>query len=292
MKRGKRGQIALYVIIAIVIVGVIAVLFAFRSQIFKPSFTAEEAQKLVSAQVQPVRDTVEGCMRTMAMKTLNTMGRGGGYAYPKAERVSVPTSVMPDALAISYALYKDSTGYQNYLPSLNEMKSEFVDFVGKNPDWSSCINNFANFKLILDVSNGSLAMNSSALDFGEKSGQIVIIFTYPVTIAKQNATSLIDNYIVRIPVNLYLIHDTAASITNNIASGGNFVVLLQDLAKQQEANLRINPEAETILVRSSSYTEELSLSPPVYAARTLFKVQYNNKALETPFDFYLLAGED
>ncbi len=290
--RAKRGQIALYVIIAIVVISAIALVYMFRGGTFKPLLSSEEAQKLVNSQIQPVRDKVTDCMEIVTRKTLNTMGRQGGYIYPKAERIEIPSSVMPDAPVISYALYKDSSGYHNTLPSVEEMKEEFVEFIMKNPEFESCINDFEEFKKLMDVEKKELSIDVDKIDFGEKSGQIVIPFNYPVELRRGNATTLVDNYVIKIPINLYKIHETSVTILNKITSNENIVVMLQDMAKEQEKELRKNPESEKLFVFANSYSElRTDVEEIAYSTKTLFRIEYQNKALEEPFNFYFLSGE-
>ena len=290
----KRGQIALFVIIAIIIVAAIVLVYVFRPSIFKPALTAEESQKLVSSQVQPVRDYITECMKISSRKTLNTMGRQGGYFLPKVERVSMPSSVMPDAPVVSYALFYDSSrGYVNQLPSLNEMKNEFADWLENNVEFITCINEFAPFKKILDVeSDYNMTVDRSALDFGEKSGEIVIPFTYPVKLSSQNSTTLVDGYIVKIPINMERIRETSARITNSMALGKNYMEVIKEESDISWSELRDNSNAEKIFIGAEAFTNvPTELSGSTYDDKNLlFTLRYERTGLDAPFEYSLLVG--
>lgn len=293
--RRKRGQIGLYVIIAIIIVAALVLLLVFKPSVFKLALTAEESQKLVSSQVQPVRDYVEGCMRIVARKTLNTMGRQGGNFFPRAERVNMPASVMSDAPLVSYSLFYDSSrGYLNLLPSLNELKDEFADAIENNIEFALCINDFEPFKKILDVEPSyNLTVDRENLDFGEKSGQIVLPFSYAVKLSKENATTLVDNYVIKIPINMARIRETAARIVNSMAIGKNYMEVISDESKIQWAQLREDASAEKILLDMQAYTEvPTDLAGKDYNEKNfLFKLEYQRPNLEKPFRYYVLIGK-
>ena len=291
----KRGQIALFVIIAIILVAAIVLLYTFRQSVFKPVLSSEDAQKLVSAQIQPVRDYITGCFKISARKTLNTMGRQGGHFLPRGERVSIPGSVMPDAPFVSYALMYDSSsgGYVNQLASLNEMKGDFADWMQSNLEFGQCINQFSAFSQILDVQGAyNLTIDRKNLDFGETSGQIVIPFTYPVKISKQNATTLVDNYVVKIPINMARIRETSARITNSFVTGENYMQIIKDEGEIEWDQLRSDSASERMLISSAAYSD----IPSALSGSTnnnknlLFKIEYQRPDLDVPFDYYLLIG--
>lgn len=291
----KRGQIALFVIIAIAIVAAIVLVYLFRSSIFTPALSAEESQKIVSSQVQPVRDYVTECMKISSRKTLNTMGRQGGYFLPKVERVAMPSSVMPDAPVISYALFYDSSrGYVNQLPSINEMKTEFANWLENNIEFVTCINEFAPFTKILDVQSPyNLTIDRKNLDFGEISGEIVIPFNYPVKLSKQNSTTLVDNYVVKIPINMQRIRETGVRITNSMATGKNYMEVIKEENDIIWTQLRDNSDAEKIFIGAEAFTNvPTALSGSTYNDKNLlFTLRYERTGLDVPFEYSLLVGQ-
>ena len=289
----KRGQITLFVIAGILIVVAVGIFVLFRSGTVQIPITSEQADKIVATQAASVRSYVEGCMEITVTRTLNTLGRQGGYIWPRSSRYSVPYEVFPDSPAMSYALFKEDNQYKSFFPTLSEIKGEFISVMEGNPDFDSCINNFNSFRKTVDVSAGEMKIDNSTIDFGEKSGQIVIDFTYPLTLTKQDATTLVDDYSISIPINLAKIHENALLIMNQKASGKSVTVIMQDQAKSQEQALRQSPNAETMFLSSRSY-EMMSTGGEgkvFNLQNTLFTIEYSNPLLENPYNFYFLTGE-
>jgi hypothetical protein len=291
----KRGQITLFVIIAVLIIGAVSVFVLFQTNVIKAPVSSEQAQKIVAAQTGPVRDHVEGCMKTAVMKSLNTLGRQGGYMLPKTDRFSIPSSVMADAPAITYAYFYDNSlgSYVNLLPSVAEMKNEFSGFIAKNPDFEICIDDFSSFKKTVSVKAGPLNINSSSIDFGEKNNKIVVNFNYPAEISKQDAKTLINDYQVSIPIDLNKIHENAATIINAVSAGKSATIIMQEQAKMQEQILRENPGSDVIFISSNAYDEiDTDVAGQVYNTKNiLYTISYNNAGLEEPFEFKFLVGE-
>jgi len=290
----KRGQIALYVIIALVIVGAIALIYFFRPTIFQPALTAEQQQKLVTSQIQPIRDHITSCMKTVTRKSLNTMGRQGGSFLPKAERVSIPVAAMPSSAAVSYALFYDpSRGYVNQLPSVEELKAEYATAIILNLELVECLNDFKQFREIVNIDNPkNLSIDISQVDLGEKSGEIVIPFKYPIKVSKGNATTIVDNYEIKLPINLNRLRELSARIVNSIAEGKNYMEVIDEENQIQWSQLRDDSGAEKIFISAQPFNEVPSaLSGVDYNDKNmLFKLEYQKSDTEDIYTFYVLVG--
>ena len=289
----KRGQVTLFVIIAILIIGAVAVFMLFRSGTVRTPISSEQAQKIVASQVAPVRDHVEGCMEIVVIKTLNTLGRQGGYVLPRGGRFSMPT-VMADAPFISYALFYDpSRGYLNQLPSVEEEKNELAAFLGANLDFVTCIDDFSQFKKDVDVSAGNLTIDRENLDIGETSGEIIIPFIYPLVISRDQSKTLVDNYELKIPINLARLREVASRIVNKIATGQNDLAVVKEENDIEWQQLRSDYTAEKIFISAEAYTEvPTNATGIIYNEKNLlFNLEYQNLQLDKPYNFYFLVGE-
>ena len=290
----KRGQIALFVIIGIALVAAIILLYSFRSQILGVALSPEEAQRLVTAQVQPVRDFTDGCMLLAARKTLNTMGRQGGRFMPRASHFNIP-SVIPDAPVISYALFYDrERGYVKELPSTSEIKKELTIYLENNLDFITCINEYNSFSPLLDVRaiNAAPKINQERFEIGENSGFMVVPYSYPVEISKSNASALVEDYELVVPINLARIREVSARITNEIALGRNYLDVVSEEGEKEFAEARADSSAEKLFTSAEAYTEPYTdLSGVTYNEKNLlFKIRYENPALAVPYEFYFLVG--
>ena len=290
----KRGQITLFVIIGVLLISTIVLVVIFRPQFLGIALSPEEAQKLVTSQVEPVRSFTDECMYSSAIRTLNTMGRQGGFVLPKLDRVIIPASVMSDAPLISYALFYDKDqGYMNHLPPINQLKDELVIFLEANIDFDECIDDYSNFERIVDVKVvGELEVDRKKVDIGERSGLIVIPYKYPVEISKGNASALIEDYELIIPINLARIREIAARITNKIAAGENYLEVISEEAALEWEEAKDNPNAERLLISAEAFSEVSSEdSGKAYNEKNLlFKIAYENSILVQPYNFYFLVG--
>lgn len=291
----KRGQIALFVIMGVLLVAAILLVSYFRPQIFRAALTPEESQRLVTAQVQAVRDYTDGCMLLAARRTLNTMGRQGGYVIPRSSHFNIPPTV-PDAPIINYALFYDpSRGYINELPSSEALKDELVTYLENNVDFVACINGYEDFKELVDIKTTSTLpkIDKEGLEIGEDSGQIVIPYKYPAEISKQNASALVEDYELVLPINLARIRELAARVTNEVASGRNYIEVIGEESSKEFDDLRADSGAEKIFPSAEAYTLPLTDETGVtYNEKNLiFRLRYENPALDSPYNFYFLIGQ-
>ena len=291
----KRGQITLFVIIGVLIISAVILAVVFRPQLIGIAVSPEEAQRIVNTQLGPVQEFTESCMAFAARKTLNTMGRQGGYVIPRPSHISIP-EVVPDAPVINYALYYDSErGYINELPSLNKLKEELITYVENNVDFVRCIDDYNNFEDILEVKavNTLPVIDKENLDIGEDSGLIIIPYSYPVELSKGNATAFFEEAEVVIPINLARIREVAARITNDVAMGKNYMETINEEAAAEWEEARENPDSEKLFIRSEAYTIlPTDLTGDTYNQKNLiFNIEYQNPALAITYQFYFLLGQ-
>ena len=285
----KRGQITLFVIIAILIIAAVLVYFVIKPKFFAPGISKEEAAKVVAAQVQPVKDKVEGCMRIVVIKTLNTLGRQGGILpLATSSYFSQPIGVIENAPIMNYALFlNDESKYLNLFPSLHEMERSIERFLENNPDFMTCINNFEDFKSVDINFKEDYKFNVTLAD------KVYVEMKWPVTIKRSDASSIIEKYNLIIPINFEKIHENTIDIINRIIQTGEATSFLTEQAKQQIAELRANSETDTIAIQSFAYEDLPSaLEGTQYDLHnTVWLFVYRNPALDEPYNFYFLTGE-
>jgi len=293
-KRGsynKKGQITLFVIIAIlVVVGIVAVVLLVPS-ITKPAMTAEEAQVFLAGQTGAIKTYVQDCMEGSIRIGMNTLGRQGGRIILTEEHFSMPIEVMEDPPIINYALFYDNElGYLNELPSFAEMESELKRFLTSDAGFVYCINDFKSFKQQFDVDAGSVIILDEDIQI-TKDG-VKADFSYPLTLSRAGVKTSVDDYSVSIPINLLEIRDIAARIVNTIAEGKSYEKIMKDQASQQEIKLRDDPNADEIYIVSSAYEHVPSdKSGVIYNDKNvLFSIFYDNPQLDSIYTFNFLVG--
>ncbi|PIU75588.1 hypothetical protein COS75_03510 [Candidatus Pacearchaeota archaeon CG06_land_8_20_14_3_00_35_12] len=287
----KRGQITLYIIIAIVIVAAVLFFVFLMPKIQEAGMTEAQAKAFLESRAPQLKNYVQDCMKTTARKSINTLGRQGGYIIPRPARIGLPYAVMSDAPIMNYALFYDKNAGENVnlLPSINEMQTELSNFMTVNLDFYNCVGNFGSFKNQMEITPGILTIQNST--FGNN---IIITFSYPLTIKKGKASMIVDNYAVSIPIDLVKIRDVAAQVVNGYMTGKNPIVIESELARIIEINLRTNPDSEIMSLGSSSYSEIPSDSAGVIynSKNTLYKIEYNRMGLDKTFSFYFLVGSE
>ena len=292
IKRGsKKAQVTIFVLIAIVLVAGVLFYLLVMPKITRLALSAEEAQKLLASQIDPIKTFTQDCMKAVTRRALNTMGHQGGYITPRPDRFTIPTGVIADPVVINYALFYDKglNSYINLLPSVEEIcQSELKDFIGMDPSFFTCINDYGQWKKEYNIKLGQL--NVSEIECADI---ILIKFTQPVTLSLGEASTVIDNYVVSIPINVPRIRELASRVLNKIALGKPFAEAMIEEADNQWTELKNNPDvSERIVMQTYTSREPHSDSSGVIynELNTLFKIEYNNKALDKPFEFYFLAG--
>jgi hypothetical protein len=303
-KRGNKAQITIFVVLAILIVAAIVIFIFARGGVIKPAISEEEAQKIVAAQVQPIKDKIEGCAAEMARTSVDTLGHFGGLAAPSSGRVLFGASeTMPGASSfINYALLYDTGAqkYINFLPSLNRTCREELPllFRSDNPFFEICIDDFSEFKKLADIKAGEFKIKLDELDCGEKSGSIVIPFSYPIEISKGKSKTVLDNYQVSLPINLEIVHDTASMILNKIASEEDYMqyittrdmMQLEDYISRQGTD---KPLTEQIFV-TGAMPETLPSTSDAGKSyninNIIFKLEYERQGLSPSYQFYFVSG--
>ena len=76
----KKGQITVFIIIGLIILLVIGTfLYMTRREITRPFEAARPSVAEIPQQIQPLRDSIESCIRRLATDGLRKIGDTGGY---------------------------------------------------------------------------------------------------------------------------------------------------------------------------------------------------------------------
>lgn len=156
----KRGQIAIFVIVAIVIVAVIIIIFALKN------FSIGQ---VIDPTIQPIYNFVEGCVKSTAIDGLYVNGQRGGYYVvqsPKNEN-DVPYYVINNNLKIL---------------DKRTMESELGKYISNKLD--GCVGNFSDSR-DFRISKGKTTIRINPYIEDEK---ISINLDYPLIIKKGDTT--------------------------------------------------------------------------------------------------------
>jgi len=191
----KRGQVTLFVIIAIIIVALVLLFFF----IYREKINIPRAEP---KQITETRAIVGSVIQNSTYDALYMIGRQGGY-------INLPVnSLITEKQEIAYALY---FGKSN-LPPLNFIQKEISDYINKTLVFYA--NNYN-----LNSTNSSI--NFSRFDFDKINVQttiqdddILISLSLPTSIQGKNGeTFSIDSYTISVPLRFGYVYRVATEIT-------------------------------------------------------------------------------
>lgn len=180
IKRGKKGQLTLFIIIAAVIVAVAAITIFFWPTISGFFMSQQQAQQFLASQAEPLREAVADCVYKVSYPAFETIGEGAGYY---------------DTTGLNFlyfggndyvvVMFKDAARQRiNKLPSLTQIENQYQLFLSDkgNEEIDKCLNNFAAFKRVMKVEPGERKINAFIYP-----DVIILNVDWPITISKQTA---------------------------------------------------------------------------------------------------------
>ncbi len=288
----KRGQITIFIILGIVLVTVLAWLFFLGGLNIKEKLSYEEAERFVSARVEPVSSLVEGCVEESAWIVLRTMGKFGGYVVPQFSEAN-PTIelLMPtgDISNINYVAYYDDSGFVNNFYSVGEMRNEFETYlenIALDQDdslFAECINNFDAFRDDFDgIEYSDLDVE---VEFGKK---IRMIINYPVTLSRSDYETTIEQYYVELPVNMREIHSVGSKLVNDVYLGNSLIDTRSYYIGRYTDELSSGAREDSVGI--SWYDTESFDTGRNNIHNYFFSLNYAHPELENEYIFNLLVG--
>jgi hypothetical protein len=211
----KRGQVTLFVIAAIILVVGAAIVFSVRQGAIKIPVSQEEAQKIVSGQVQPISDVVARCAEGPVKEATKNIGLQGGYCSP------VPVRAIPFGnLSLPYLV---ETSGVNHILSLNgsvHTVSAEILMCTNMTEIIQCIDHFNSFKKVVDVKEiGNMSMT---MHFSQTSPLVTVTINYPLEISRGGAKTLIEQMKFNFKSGLQAAHAAAVVVTNNQSTTHDF----------------------------------------------------------------------
>lgn len=187
--RGKRGQATIFIIIAIVVIGVALFVIFLRPRITDLFMSEQQATQTLASQVDPIRDAVADCVTESSKDFFIILGANGGYYDPG----SLPT-IFVGARNYVVVMYKDNNMVRvNKLPSLTEIENQYINYLQDTgyDKIDSCLNNFNSFRN-MDIEPGVRSINTDI-----KDDSIFFKVDWPITIKKHTITKTVSQTITQ-----------------------------------------------------------------------------------------------
>jgi len=217
----RRGQITIFVIIAIVIVASIGTVVYIQS-------TKKVAE---SPEVKEVRTFTETCLKQTAKDAIFLVGEQGGYY--NVPNISNNFTLFPKP----YYIYET----QNLVPQKEKVEEEIGKHIKENID--NCLNNFSEFKQKgIDVKKGK---NNIYVKLIRKEVDIKV--TTPITITWENSTNLISEFnTVVAPVRILDLLKASNEIATSETKDPQAICMtcIDEIAKKYDLDVSIIPTDE------------------------------------------------
>lgn len=232
----KRGQVTVFIILGIIVLAIIGLLFYFRANIFGTELGEEEAERFVSARVEPVKSVVRNCVAARLIEGVHLVSWQGGFYDPANYETSYiecdtdcligggeETSCCTDQINVGYACESN----HNTLPLVSFIAGEINQFISneeERQELEDCIKGaFDDFEaeaLKLDYEFIDLFLNDPVIMLGEIRQEI----DFPVRISRSGYSTNFRNIEVTIDSNLLALWYIAADVTNEECGGGGFEI--------------------------------------------------------------------
>ena len=195
LKRGK-GQVTIFVVVAILIVAAVVVFAVIKPGFVKPIVSKEEAEKIVSTQLQPIKELQEKCIKQTSMVFFDRIGaQAGYYDYSTFQTVNFAG----DKVIVAY---KTNGQWNNELAGIDKVRDEFDAFM-KTEGYGlvdACTKNFADAKKVLD--DVVYDKNTRKISAEVHNEDVTIVPDWPLTVKRGDAISVIEpsNSTILIPL--------------------------------------------------------------------------------------------
>lgn len=219
----KKGQIAIFVIAAVIIIALVVAGFYFRDSIFSSKSSAE---------VKDVSDYVQTCLNDVSKQAVYAIGQQGGYfTVPKS---SINYTIFP----VPFYVY----GGNNIVPKKEVVESGIQQYVESNFD--KCVGNFS------AIQTGGVSVKKSttkATVLISQSG-VNINLKVPITVTKGDSSNVVSDFkTVVSPVKIISILAAANEIAVSESSGSKTICLtcINTVAEKYDLNVSITDTQNT-----------------------------------------------
>ncbi len=222
-KRGKKGQITIFIIIGILILVASATYIYVKTRILEEELPIViPIVEKVPIEVQPIKDFIEACVYQVGTEGLILLGQQGGYMDLAGFSINdALTFSEGDNLAIPYWWHMSSDDkctencvFKSGVPPLhrirptdNSIESNLDRYVNKN--LASCTGRFEDF----EEQGFSFIMGDITTKSTVTKEDVVITVNWPIEV-KREAKTKIKSFQTRVPVNLDRIYALGAGITD------------------------------------------------------------------------------
>jgi len=179
----KRGQMTIFIIIAIILVGGIIFFLMIKGDAGK--------ETSIPSDITPIQSFVEDCIGEIGIEAVYYIGEKGGYFY--SPNFSIATG-------IPY-YYSNS---KNYMPSKKIVQKEISSYINRKLFF--CTKNF------IDFPQFEIIQKEIKTDTKIQNNNINFNVNYPISITQGEMTSIIEDFQVKVPIRMGVVYDAVETI--------------------------------------------------------------------------------
>ena len=223
----KRGQVTIFIIIAIVLIAAIGLYFVFRD-----SFNVKE----IPSEIDFVYVHIISCLEETTEQGINYISLQGGYYE------------VPKQLSIEYFSKDIPYYYLNskvYVPSIEIVEEGLEEYIYINLE--NCLN-FEDFEEQgFEINKGNLLVSTNI-----KENKVNIKVDYPITITKGESIQL-KEFKIEIRSNIEKLLFVSGEIVNSYSETPGFICLtcLEEISKINNVEIKATPLSEISLVEDN-----------------------------------------
>ena len=258
----KRGQITLFVILGIVIIGLLAAAYYLRSSFVKTTAekTVFEESELTTQEIE-VKNIVEDCLSEIGEEAILYTSARGGYYEP-------PGKIEPfNSVAVPYYLYKD----KEEVPTIETLQEQIALYIDNNIK-DCVIENSPEVEIVQDPTTTAI-LNDEKLRLETEM---------PVSIGTVSERR-ITSYSAEIKTKYKQVYNDAIEVYNKLKIIDNFLFVdLSELALNKDYELRTAIEDEKIVALLLYKNFKIKETP----VRFNFAILHDSAQRVTPDDIF------
>jgi hypothetical protein len=235
----KKGQLTIFIIVAIVIIGIVALFFVFRDK-----FGGENTTNLQGA---AITNFVQECIDETLEKTVYDVAKNGGYSgYSYLSRETTESG-------IGYYLFDG----KNHFPSKEIVENQMEEYFRVN--FFLCTTHFSDFK-DYGVEEGYLDVHITI-----EEDKVLLNAEYPLTIRQGKNSMMVEDFDSEISSRLNVMYDSVSSFMEQQKSVQGICLGCFELAVQNDIYIDMeNFYDGSVVFNFTDKYEELNNKPIVW----------------------------
>jgi hypothetical protein len=257
---GKRGQVTIFILIAIIMLAVSAGIF-FIMQNFTTQSIGDEIGKTVSS--EPIKLFIEECLKSSVVDATKEVLSNGGYTKDTIHQMTSSDNLLEFAndnemFSVPYYFQEDNS----QIVSMNKIETETAK--ESTILFNDCINEFT----VFENEGQEIQVGDATIQVKFVNDLTTANLNYPLTIIEREKEMSISEFSVTIPFNFEDKHSLISQFLSLQEEDPNFFLVseLSELAYENNLGLefdQLNEDGSDILVSLSS-NDVLSDEPIVY----------------------------